>query len=195
MTSYQTGKRLLCALGLSMTQVSMADSWGDYCVAKGGTLTPMTAWFETARGPIEGMTKRFCTFERDHGYIVIGLSAFASEQPNIAASYMTSLPEIKGNSDLMHDQTKRQIKTGYGLANPSYAVCKNLGGTSINFKFQGNFRPQQGGDADICVFGDGSMVSAWSLIYMANHRAGYDEVKGYVKSLPLPLPLPILPGA
>lgn len=161
----------------------------EYCVAKGGTVTPMTVWFDTQRGQVEGFTNLFCMFERDHGQIAIGLTAFASEHPNIAATYMKSLPEIKMGSDDMPNKGKSSGDTsGLRLANPSYAVCKNLGGTAINYKFHGNFRPKEGGDSDICVFGDGSMVSTWSLIYMTNHRNGYDEVKGYVKSEPLPLP-------
>ncbi|MGV3739983.1 MAG: hypothetical protein ACO1N3_01655 [Gammaproteobacteria bacterium] len=185
----------LYLVSLNISQICYAlednDPLAEYCVSKSGTLTPMTAWFETQNGPVAGLTEKFCTFERDNGYIVIGLSAFASEHANIAATYMKSLTEIKMGSDVMQDKDKSATNTksaGLGLANPSYAVCKNLGGTAINYKFHGNFRPKAGGDSDICVFGDGSMVSAWSLIYMANHRAGYDEVKGYVRSEPLPLP-------
>lgn len=185
----------LYLVSLNISQICYAlednDPLAEYCVSKSGTLTPMTAWFETQNGPVAGLTEKFCTFERDHGYIVIGLSAFASEHANIAATYMKSLTEIKMGSDVMQDKDQSATNTkssDLGLANPSYAVCKNLGGTAINYKFHGNFRPKEGGDSDICVFGDGSMVSAWSLIYMANHRAGYDEIKGYVRSEPLPLP-------
>ena len=193
MKSYQIGQIALFSIGLGLSQVSSAlvdtDPLGEYCVSKSGTLTPMTVWFETSKGPLEGLTEEFCTFERDNGYLVIGLSAFASAQPNIAATYMKSLPEIKMGSDLMQEHSKSDSKTqGYGLANPSAGVCTKLGGTEVNFKFHGNFRPKAGGDSDICVFGDGSMVSAWTLIYMANHRTGYDEIKSYVKSQPLVLP-------
>ncbi|HVT62245.1 MAG TPA: hypothetical protein VHD33_02005 [Legionellaceae bacterium] len=154
--------------------------WEDYCIAKGGTVTPMTASFQTASGVVKGLTEKFCTFERDNGHITIGLSAFSSSEPNIAATYMKKLSEINENSTLMEK----------GPGNPSYSVCKNLGGTAITYKFVGHFRPAEGGDSDICVFGDGSMVSAWSLIYMANHRKGYDEVKESVKSQPLPMNVP-----
>ena len=189
MKPHQIGSVAFLSVGLSMTQLCLADTdpLSDYCVAKGGMVTPMTAWFETNTGPVAGLTEKFCTFERDKGYIVIGLSAFASEQSNIAATYMKTLPEFKEDSDLMRDKSKPAGQSsGFGMPNPSYAVCQNLGGTAITYKFHGSFRPQQGGDVDICVFGDGSMVSAWSLIYMANHRAGYDEVNSYVKSQPIP---------
>lgn len=41
------------------------------------------------------------------------------------------------------------------------------------------------GQSDICVLGDGSMVSGWSLIYMASHREGYGDIKNKVKANPL----------
>lgn len=188
------GVLTLYLISLNISQVCYASEdtavMEEYCVSKSGTVTPMTAWFDTQNGKVEGMTEKFCTFERDNGHIVIGLSAFASEHANIAATYMKSLNEIKMGSDLMQNKDKSATKEksmGLGLANPSYEVCKNLGGTAINYKFHGNFSPKEGGDSDICVFGDGSMVSAWSLIYMANHRSGYDEIKNNVKSEPLPL--------
>ena len=191
MTINQINHVLLFTIGISLSSFSMASEktqqLTDYCVSKKGTVTPMTAWFETPQGFVKGLTKQFCTFERDNGYLVIGLSAFASDHPNIAATYMKSLPEIKEGSPIWGDQ-KTKTK-GLGAANPSYAVCQNLGGTAINFKFRGNFKPADGGEADVCTFGDGSMVSGWTLIYMANHRDGYDEVKNNVKSEPLPLPL------
>lgn len=190
MKSLQISKIVLFTVGLGLSQVCSAlvdnDPLGEYCVSKSGTLTPMTAWFETAHGPIEGLTEKFCTFERDNGYLVIGLSAFASDHANIAATYMKSLPEIKEGSTLL---SERKPKNGMlGLANPSVGVCQKLGGTTINYRFQGNFKPASGGASDICTFGDGSMVSAWTLIYMANHRPGYDEVKNDVKSQPMALP-------
>ena len=39
--------------------------------------------------------------------------------------------------------------------------------------------------SDICVFGDNSTVSAWSLIYIAKGRPGYDKVGKTVRSSPL----------
>lgn len=190
MKAYPIGKMILFSVGLAVSPICIAlvdnDPLAEYCVSKSGTLTPMTAWFETAQGPIEGLTEQFCTFERDHGYLVIGLSAFASEHANIAATYMKNLPEIKEGSTLLSEHTSKS--GALGMPNPSSSVCQTLGGTTINYRFQGNFKPATGGASDICTFGDGSMVSAWTLIYMANHRTGYDEVKNDVKSQPLALP-------
>ena len=152
--------------------VSAADSSGElaaYCREKGGEVKVMKV-----PGQPQPTTKEFCTFQRDSGYIVIGLSAFASPEPSIAATYIKKLPEFKENSSLMQG----------ALGNPSYKVCQNLGGTAMSY--QGT----EGGESDICVFSDESMVSAWSLIYMANHRKGYDEVKANVLSQPLDIPMP-----
>jgi putative hemolysin len=156
-----------------------AEDYAAYCRNKGGSVVPMTTWYSGPTGTSSGWTQLFCTFERDNGFIVIGLETFASSHPNIAATYMKKLPEIDEKSSLFQG----------GAHNPSYNVCQNLGGTAINYKQNGTFRADDGGDSDICVFGDGSMISAWSLIYMANHRQGYDEVKQNARALPLPLTL------
>lgn len=141
----------------------------QYCTEKGGKVVAMTARQSGSEGSVEVISRLFCTFERDHGLIAIGLASFASEEPNIAASYLKKLPEIKTDSPL--------FKGGRG--NPSYNVCKNLGGSAMSFT------SSEGGESDICLFRDGSMVSTWSLIYTANHRHGYDEVKEQVRSEPL----------
>ncbi len=153
------------------------EDYAAYCNQKGGRVMPMTTWYSGPAGTTSGWTQSFCSFERDKGFIVIGLETFASPKPNIAATYMKTLPEINEKSPLFQGAAH----------NPSYNVCQNLGGTAINYKQNGSFRADGGDESDICVFGDGSMVSAWSLIYMANHRQGYDEVKNSANADPLPL--------
>ena len=134
----------------------------------------MPVEFKTANGPTIGQSKSFCTFSADNGFIVIGLETFASDKPSIAATYIKTLKEIDSTSSLFD-----------GLAtNPSYNVCKNLNGTMVGFVVNGSFTNALGA-SDVCVFGDGSMVSAWSLIYMANHRSGYEAIKQQVKAAPM----------
>jgi hypothetical protein len=70
--------------------------------------------------------------------------------------------------------------------NPSHNVCKNLGGTLSLFAAPGSFTSPQG-ESDICVFGDGSMISGWTLIYIANERNGYHLIKDNIPSQALPL--------
>lgn len=158
-----------------------SEDLSAYCKEKGGSVQDMTALYQTSSGSVSGWTDTFCTFERDNGYIVIGLKTFASPKSNIAATYMKNLGDIAEGSPLMKGPTG---------ANPSYNVCKNLGGTAIGFAVSGHFKPNEGGESDICVFGDGSMVSGWSLIYMANHRTGYDIIKAQVNSKPLNITMP-----
>jgi len=145
-----------------------------YCTENGGLVEEMSPEFNTSRGRVKGIKHKFCTFYINQGILQIGLDTFANHNPSIAASYIKTLPEIIDDSIL--------FKGNYD--NPSHNVCKNLGGTMIGFILPGSFTNSLG-ESDICVFGDGSMVSGWSLIYMANHRDGYDEIKNKVKSVPL----------
>lgn len=151
----------------------------EYCRTKGGMDEKMTAEFMTMAGKQNGFTQVFCNFRAGSGHVSVGLRTFASPTPNIAATYMQVLPEIKPDSQLWKGE----------YMNPSANVCKNLGGSSIGFVATGGFANNLG-QSDICVFGDGSMVSAWSLIYMANNREGYDEIKHNVASIPLAIHIP-----
>lgn len=153
-----------------------------YCTQSGGVVEEMPAQFGSSINGdwIHGMTKYFCNFYLEHAFIAIGLSTFASESPSIAATYMKRLGEISDDSPLWKGDSP----------NPSQNVCKNLGGASIGFLMSGGFANEKG-QSDICVFGDGSMVSGWSLIYMANHREGYDAIKEKVKGIVLNFPMPL----
>lgn len=157
------------------------DSYTRYCTASGGQVEQMPAIFSTQAGNVTGNTKPFCTFNVDNGFIAIGLESFASDVPSIAATYMKTLQELTENSPLWKGKA----------TNPSYNVCRNLGGTAIGFVVSGGFTNPLG-ESDICVFGDGSMVSAWSLIYMAGHRDGYDSIKNQVKATPMIISMPSL---
>lgn len=155
------------------------DDYESYCKNAGGIIEEMPAQISTRSGMVIGVTKSFCNFSINGGFIAIGLETFSSSQPNIAATMIKKLEEIKKDSALLKGP----------FANPSMNVCKNLSGSSISFITSGGFANHLGQN-DICVFGDGSMVSAWSLIYMANHREGYDVVKNQVRSEPLNINLP-----
>ncbi len=137
----------------------------------------MQAEFMTRHGIETGLVKTFCNFYGEGFFVTIGLDAFASTQPNIAATYLLVAEGI--------DPTQESL-----FPNPSHRVCARLGGATIGFVADGGFANQLG-QADVCVFGDGSMVSAWTLIYMSNHREGYDEIRHKIRSLPLDIPLPL----
>jgi putative hemolysin len=97
----------------------------------------------------------------------------------MAATYIKKLAEVSNDSPLWQGQAP----------NPSQNYCQNIGGAAVGFAADGGFVNSLG-HSDICVFGDGSMVSGWSLIYMANHRDGYDEIKEKVKAQPLNIRIP-----
>jgi putative hemolysin len=143
----------------------------SYCEQAGGKVENMSAQI----GINQGFTRRFCTFHIDHGFIVVGLATFSSTIPNIAATYIKTLATIKEDSPLI---------LGPFTPNIGANLCKNIGGTEIAFISSGGFTNPLG-QADVCVFGDGSMVSAWSLYYIANERSGYELVKNKVNSKPL----------
>jgi hypothetical protein len=157
----------------------ISDDEGAFCLQAGGAVEKMPMIFSTAQGDVTGFTKPFCTFHVDNGFISIGLETFSSDKPNIAATYMKQLTEITEDSPLFKGHSQ----------NPGNNVCLNLGGTTLGSLANGGFTNALG-QSDICVFADGSMVSAWSLIYMANHRAGFDAIKNSVHAAPLPINMP-----
>ncbi|WP_419419690.1 hypothetical protein ACNVED_14490 [Legionella sp. D16C41] len=177
-------KRLIL-LSLLFVNLSYADdpnkqAFEDYCYQAGGQVEQMPAQFSTKTGLTEGFKKDFCTFKIDGGFIAVGLETFASPELNIAATLIKKLPPIPSNSPL--------FKGNYD--NPSLNFCKNIGGASIVFLVPNGGFSNALGQTDICVFGDGSMISSWSLIYIANGRTGYSLVKDKTKAEPLAIKIP-----
>jgi hypothetical protein len=168
-------KILLISLSFSAVHADgLDDELSSYCIQSGGHVEAMQAEFSTRHGMVAGLTKQFCQFRVDNGTLSIGLETFSSMQANIAATYAKTLGPLDENSPLWDGHA----------GNPSLNVCKNLGGSSIGFFSNGGFANALG-QSDICVFGDASMISAWSLIYIANHRNGYDHIKDLIRSVPL----------
>lgn len=170
----------LCILGtLSVAQAAKLNS-AEYCINQGGKVETMVAEYGSGDDVQYGFNKKFCTFEIDGGFIAVGLETFSSKKSNIAATYITQLKPLKKYSPLWDGK----------YSNPSLNVCKNLGGAEIAFNAVSGGFTNNLGQSDICVFGDGSMVSAWSLIYMANGRDGYNKVKESIRSEPLNINMP-----
>lgn len=161
-------------LPLATSAASITSPAAAYCHAKGGTVEMMAPEFATSHGLVQGPQKAFCNYFLSHGFVSIGLDTFASERPSLAATYIKRLKPIQPHSLLWQGP----------YPNPAHNVCKNLGGAAIGYVTNGSFANRIG-QVDICVFGDGSMVSGWSLIYMASHREGYDEIKASVNAEPL----------
>ena len=182
-TKYQTK---LAAVLLSAAFMSAAsahttkvEEYSAYCSQSGGVVEQMPAEISTGSGMVKGQTKIFCNFTIQGGFLAMGLETFASDVPSIAATFIKKMDDIAEDSPLLKGKYE----------NPSANFCKNIGGATIGFVASGGFANDLG-QADICVFGDGSMVSGWSLIYMAIHREGYDEVKQKVKAAPMNITIP-----
>lgn len=171
---------LICASKLCLANNTINQIHQEYCEQSGGQVEKMVVSYNTHSGHVYGAQKSFCTFYIDKGFVAVGLTSFASSTPNIAATLMKTMPEIDFESAL--------FKGPY--QNPSLNVCKNIGGSSVSFFVNGGGFANKVGQNDICVFGDGSMISAWSLIYIANGREGYSLVRDKVRSEPIQLSLP-----
>lgn len=151
----------------------------DYCTSTGGTVIDMIAKFETKSGKVDGFSKSFCQYDLNGHLNTIGLDTLASTLPSLAATY---------TQKVVIDSSKTLPMRPYG--NPGLDVCHNLNGISIAFSAVdgGSFLDADGGEADVCVFADGSMISGWSLIYMANDP----NQKALIHSTPLDIDIPII---
>lgn len=166
-------KKLSTAFALFISPTLWSAS---ICTDLGGKITPMTIIYHTGQGQISGFKQKFCTFAIDNGTATIGLKSINSKNANIAASYVLTLESFDNSSPLWQGQAQ----------NPSHNVCHNLGGTTAQVVAPGSFTSDLG-ENDICVFGDGSMISGWTLIYIANQRTGFDIIKNNIPSKALPL--------
>lgn len=151
----------------------------DYCTSTGGEVVNMTAKFETKSGKVDGFTKQFCQYNLDGHINTIGLDTLASKAPSLAATY---------TQKVAIDTSKSLPMRPYG--NPGLDVCHNLKGVSIAFSAVdgGSFLDANGGEMDICVFADGSMISGWSLVYMAADPSQ----KALIQSTPMNIDIPII---
>jgi len=149
-----------------------------YCVENGGEVEAMTAQYNTHIGWVDGLKKKFCRFKTPTNNLVFfGLEALASKDGNLAATYIK-----KVNLD-----TGKLLPGPYGTINMN--LCHQLRGSMIPFVTDGGYGDEIG-QADLCFFGDGSSVSAWSLVYMSLGLFG--NLKDLIRSDPLLIDLPDL---
>lgn len=159
---------LFCASGYS----SPTDPQNaQYCLQFGGTVEAIPMVYHMQGGLINGEAQDFCEFNIDNGSAAVGLKTFASKKPSIAATYIKIMPTIDEKSKLLIGP----------YSNPSWNLCKNLGGVLAGYVVLGAYTNALG-ESDICVFGDGSMVSGWTLIYIANQRTGFDKIRSGIRS-------------
>lgn len=179
MQRFKWSGMLLAYSTLVFCDIAHANNDELYCESAGGQVEKMQTQFITNSGQQLGFKKKFCTFRGDNYFASVGLKTFASKKPNLAATYIQELKSLEQGSPLFE-----------GIySNPSTNVCHNLGGTTITHITSGGFANDLG-QSDICVFGDGSMVSGWTLIYIANEREGYDVIKNQINSESLSIKIP-----
>jgi hypothetical protein len=164
-------KTLLFLLLAGCSTFSFAEF--DHCKEIGGETISLKTKYS---GDIPGFSHLVCQLHIDHGIAQIGLKTLQSKRGNIAATLVQTLKPLDEKSTL--------FKGPYN--NPSMNVCKNLGGSMTPFIAHGNTTGELG-ETDICMFGDGSFISTWTLIYIANGREGYHVIKDRIQSEPVPL--------
>jgi hypothetical protein len=147
-----------------------------HCIKIGGNVKKMTVQIDTHGGIINGLEKYFCFYEtKSHNLAIFGLEALGSKKPNIAATYIKSIKLVN----------KVDIPGPYGNTNMN--LCHQLRGAMITFLASGGFDKK--GQSDMCFFGDGSSISAWTLFYLGVGDI-FQELKSQVKSEPLLIDIP-----
>jgi hypothetical protein len=132
----------------------------------GGKLVPMqmvdnggTSWAQY------GLVRTVCQVNVNGTLVAFGVEAADPSVPTIAATMMKTAPAI--------DSAK--VNT---TGNPAMVYCAAYGGAEAGFVALGLSFEQKLGQTDMCVFGDGSMASAWSLAYLGWATEG-DENDGF----------------
>lgn len=149
--------------------VATMTEYANYCQQSGGMVETLP--IEVDNGMNQGrLAQPFCIFQWDNQRAIIGLETFASMTPSIASTYLKTLSEISSDSPLW----------GHKPGSSAVDVCKNLGGVPLFIDFgQPIF-----GDSGMCVFKDMSIVSSRTLINVANHDTGYDEIRNNIRAEP-----------
>jgi hypothetical protein len=140
-----------------------------------------TAEMDSSIGTIEGLQNKFCTFTSKVHTGMIDLQTLTSKRPSIAATYLLNGLDM---AELI-----KVVPEGY-QGNPATLYCKALEGSSITRYTDGGFATKLGQD-EVCVFGDGSMISMWVLVYVSGDPE-YLSMRKAVKSEALPIDLPYM---
>jgi len=139
------------------------------------------AALDVAGGTAKGLSNTFCTFtSRDH-FGMIDLQTLTSKKPSIAATYLLKGVDVAALGKLIPEHFE---------GNPGTVYCEGLAGSSISRYTSGGFT-SPGGQDEVCVFGDGSKISIWVLIYVSDDPS-YLSMRKAVKSQPLNLALPYI---
>jgi hypothetical protein len=172
-------KIFIISLAIFSEVLSYDDSEG-YCKQNGGQVIEMTAQFDTYVGYVNGNKRKFCRVLNSDGNLgYIGLDTFGANLPSLGATYSKSI---------VLDPSK--IISGPFPVN-NLNLCYALGGSNLSYYLIDSGFSDEYGQADICIFGDGSSVAAWTLLYMG---IGYRlDIKNNIVANSLSIPLPNIP--
>ena len=139
------------------------------------------AQFDTASGWTDGLSNKFCKFETTNRLGLIDLQTLTSKKPSIAATYLLNGLDMVELEKVIPDNFE---------GNPGTLFCQALAGSSITRYTSGGFATKEGQD-EVCVFGDGSKISIWVLVYTSDDP-DYLSMRKAVKSPPLAINLPYM---
>lgn len=164
----------------SVLRIESENNVESYCKTHGGTVIKLTPEYHTLQNKYQyGHSKLFCKipFGGENRQLV-DLETFNTAEPTLAVTYLKNITK---------EDIKQLMKGDY--PNPANNVCKNLHGSSIIFTqiMDGGFvEKPNGGQAGICVFGDGSSISSWALYYTGAAPDEYsDKLKKSLRGEPL----------
>jgi hypothetical protein len=106
-----------------------------------------------------GIVRKVCQVNVTGNMVEFGVEAANPKLPTIAATMLKTARAV--------DPSK--VKAS---GNPSLVYCQAYGGAEAAFVSQNLRFTEVQGQSDQCVFGDGSMASAWSIAYLAMSTPG-----------------------
>lgn len=176
------------SLFLAMTASAYAEGEGaclksrDKAAGVKTAVVNAAAELDSHAGWVKGLQNKFCTFtSTENNTGMVDLQTLTSKRPSIAATYILNGLDM---AELM-----KVVPEGYS-GNPATLFCQALAGSSITRYTNGGFATKLGQD-EVCVFGDGSKVSMWSLVYLSDDP-DYLSIRKAIRSEPLQVDLPYM---
>ncbi len=168
-----TIKSFQICLFISFISLSAAGETENWCESHGGKVVKMVFQIDNQKGNYEF----FCQIKKDSNVGLIGLHSFGSKKFTIASTY------AKKHSIASNEK----IEGPYYRAD--YNLCLKLGGSCAGYNYSGGYSDVSGGGvSDMCVFGDGSMISTWTLLYIVTGQR--DDIKNNIRSNTYAIPIP-----
>jgi hypothetical protein len=109
-----------------------------------------------------GVVQDFCKIDVNGTQVAIGLENVDPKVPTIAATMLKTARAVDPAKVPTH-------------GNPATAICQGYGGADAAFVAFNLFFTDAVGATDMCVFGDGSKISAWSLVYAGTAQEDADS--------------------